>query len=152
MPKFTDALDTKVEDIERPPLLPVGSYNALVSKLPTQDTIADGRFDVVDYMMKITSPLDDVDPDSLKEYGALDNTVIRHRFLFNTEDDQAFAKTEFQHRQFLENALQLETKGKTVKQMMNDSVNAPCVVMIRWRADKNDPEIQYAEIGRATAA
>ncbi len=146
---FTDTLNTPVNDIERPPLLPMGTYRWMVQKIPSTDTIADGRFDVVDFSLKAIEAQPDVDEDELAAYGELNNTYQRHRFMFNKEDEQNFNRSLFQLKQFMVNHLKVDVpENASLKEMMNDAVNCQCLGTVKWRADKNDPEIQYAEIGR----
>lgn len=146
---FNDVLNTKVDSIERPPLIPIGTYRAVVKKIPSLETSNDGKFDFVDFSLQLVEAQDDVDQDDLKFFGGLNNTYTRHRFLFNKEDDTAFKRTLFNLKRFLIDHLQIESDPeKDLKESLNASVNMPCMVFMKWRADKNDPEIQYSEIGK----
>lgn len=144
---FADALDTKVEDIERPPLLPIGTYRWMVTKQPEIDTIADGRFDVCDFSLKCLGPTDDVDSSELQAFGDLSNVHRRFRFLFNKEDEASFKKTEFYLKQFLVDHLGIPEKG-TMKELLANALNQSCLGTVRWRPDKTNPEIMYDEISR----
>lgn len=146
---FSSALDTKIEDIERPPLLPQGTYRWMVTKHPEIDTIADGRFDVCDYTLKCLGAQDDVDAEDLSKFGSLENVTRRFRFMFNKQDDQAFQKTEFYHKQFLTEHLGIKAKkGASIKTLMAEAQNCVCLGLVTWRADKTNPEVQYDEIKR----
>ena len=149
---FQDALNTKAEDIDRPPLMPIGTYRWMVTKHPTLDTIADGRFDVVDFMMKSLSALDDVDADDLAEFtskaGELTNQARRLRFLFNKEDEGAFNKTMYYLKTFIGEHLKVDTAGMAMKEMLAATPNMTCSAAIKWRPDRDNPEIQYDEIGK----
>lgn len=151
---FQETLEKKLGDVERPPLIPQGTYVAAVSKQPTFDSVgADGQWETCDFIMKLLSPTDDVDADELKEYGDLSAAYIRHRFMFNTGEGEAaaFQRTEYNLKRFLEDHLQIDGAAKKgYKQALAESVNHQCLVVISWRPDKNDPEIMYAEV-RATA-
>lgn len=151
--RFQDALDRKGEEIERPPLAPMGTYRWVVSKMPEMDTIANGRFDVVDFTLKCLEPSEDVDPDAIAEYaakaGAITSLVRRHRFLFNTEDEGAFNKTLFRLKQFLAQHLGVEgIDDISMKEALAESVNRHVLASIKWRPDPNDSEIMYDEIDR----
>ncbi len=151
MPNFAEALNTKAGDIERPPLPPIGHYTFIVEKMPSMETIADGRFDVVDFQMKVQAPMDDVDEDELKAYGNINDARMRHRFMFNTEDQANFDRSLFNLKRFLLDHLQIDGNDKTeLKELLNNSINQECVGQVRYRADKTDPEVQYAEIGRTS--
>ena len=152
--RFADALDRRGEEIERPPLIPVGTYIWTVTKPPELDTIADGRFDVVDFTLRCVQQCDDVDPDSISEFeakaGQVAGKVRRLRFLFNTEDEGAFNNTEFRMKSFIENHLGVSMEGKTWKETFADVVGNQCQAEIRWRPDPKDPEIMYDELGRTS--
>lgn len=145
---FQDALTTKVDEIERPPLLPIGTYRWLVEKHPTIDTIANGRFDVCDFLLKCVEAMDDVDDDDIKAYGDITNARQRHRFMFNKEDEAGFKRSQYNLKRFLTEHLKIEAEeGMSLKELLALSVGHQCLGTVRWRPDQNDPEIQYAEIG-----
>ena len=150
---FNDISKMKVSEIERSPLIPVGTYEAVVSKIPSVGSIANGAFEALDFNMKLVRAHDDVDKDDLKAYGGLGPMAsVRRRFLFNTgdapEDKANFERTLFQVKTFLKDHLKVEgDSDAALNEMMNNAVNHRCNVFIRWRADKNDKEIMYAEIG-----
>lgn len=145
---FAEVLNNKVADIERPPLIPVGTYEAIVSKIPNIETSQDGKWDFVIFPVKLVAPQDDVDQDALKEFGGVTAAFTSRRFMFNKEDDAAFKRAEYDLRRFLEHlGLDIEG-GMDLKEALNASVNQRFLAFMRWRADKNDPETQYSEIGR----
>lgn len=149
---FQEALNTKVDEIERPPLLPMGTYRWLVEKHPALDTIANGRFDVCDFILKCVEAKDDVDVEDLQAYienaGDLSGARIRHRFMFNKEDEGNFKRSMFNLKRFITEHLGVgEEAGMSLKELLAQSVGQQCLGTIKWRPDQNDPEIQYAEIG-----
>lgn len=150
MVNFADALNTSANSIERPPLIPVGTYSAVVSRLPSMETISDGRWDVLDFQMRLLQPQDDVDQDDLAAYGGLGpQSVLRFRFMFNKEDEAAFKRTLFNLKNFLQKHLQIDApENAPLKELIDMSVNHQCLVYVKWRADKNDPELFYNEIGK----
>lgn len=155
--RFADALDRKGEEIERPPLVPIGTYLWTVSSMPEMDTIADGRFDVVDFKLKCIAPQEDVDPDALAEYtakaGAISGLGRRHRFLFNTEDEGQFNRTLYNMKRFMKEHLQVEEMDDLpLKEALALCVNRQCLASIKWRPDQRDPEIFYDEIDRTAPA
>jgi hypothetical protein len=152
MVNFNEILNTKSGSIERPPIIPMGTYRAVVTKIPAIDTTGDGKWDTCDFQMKLLSAEEDVDQDDLKAYGGLGpQSVIRHNFMFNKEDEANFKRTLFNLKRFLLEHLQVEGNDDTsLKELLDASVNHQCLVFVNWRADKNDPEIQYAQV-RKTA-
>ena len=148
---FTDALQVKGGDIERPALLPVGTYRAVVDKIPAFDVIGDGKWDTVDFPMKVVEAGEDVDAEALAAFGPLTNVRLRRRFMFSKaeEDSTSNDQSMFNLRRFLEDHLLIDGfQKKTLKQSLADAVGQQCLIYVRWRADKNDAEIQYAEIGK----
>lgn len=150
MVNFADALNTKAGAIERPPLIPIGTYIAIVSKLPSTETISDGKWDVLDFQLRLQQPQDDVDQEALADYGGLGpQSVLRHRFMFSKDDEAAFKRTLFNLKRFLIDHLKVEGNDDTpLKQLIDGSVNMQCLVYVKWRADKNDTELFYNEVGK----
>lgn len=152
MPNFMEILDKKVGDIERPPLLPVGTYRWVVDGYKT-DTVANGEWEVLDFTMKIIEPMPDVDEDDLKQFGNVVGQTRRHRFMFPTNPDEAanFAKTEFNLKRFLEEHLQIDGADKmSLKEALANCKGHQCLATIVWTQDKKDPsgETHFDNIGR----
>lgn len=150
MVNFADALNTKAGSIERPPLIPVGTYIAIVSKMPSMESISDGKWDVLDFQLRLQQPQDDVDQDALADYGGLGpQSVLRHRFMFSKDDEAAFKRTLFNLKRFLLDHLKIDGGDDTpLKVLIDQSVNMQCLVYVKWRADKNDTELFYNEVGK----
>lgn len=147
---FNSILDKKLDTIERPPLIPAGTYKAVVKKPASIETIADGKYDVLDFQMQLLEPAgDDVDPADLTAYGGCGpHAITRRRFMFNKEDEAMFKRTEFDLRRFLEDHLKCATESMSLKEAINAAVNSTCLIVMKWRADKNDPEVMYSEISK----
>lgn len=150
---FHDALTIPNESIVRPPMLPVGTYRASVSKIPEISTSDKGDYDFVDFQLKVLEAQEDVDADELKEFGPISSVQRRHRFLFNKEDSpegkQAFQRTLYQIKRFLVDHLKVDANdGTPLKQMLDEAVNQQCLISIGRRSDKVDKEIVYEEIKR----
>jgi hypothetical protein len=150
--KFSDALDRNLEDIKRPPNLPVGHYVWQVNKLPEHDEFDSARtgtsFERVTFQMTCVEARDDVDPDELGDFGNVQGALNRKSFLFSTDEDDkaAFERSMFNLRRFLGH-LGVD-ESLSISEALSASVGAQCVGEITHRADPNDPEIIYAEIGR----
>ena len=147
---FNEALNLKADDIKQPPKLPVGTYTALVAKVPEISLSEDQRFKFVDFQLRLVKAEQDVDEDELRQYGGLNGRTIRHRFLFNTgespEEDASAKRSLYYLKQFLIDHLQVDKAE--MKLMLDDSVNRQCLVSIGRRPDKNNMEIQYEDIKR----
>jgi len=148
---FADAMNTKLGDIERPANLPQGTYVMMVAKQPVFGEIASGKYDTCDFMMKPLSATDDVDADELKDFGDITAAMLRHRFMFNSEDKILFQRSLHNMRVFMEEHLQIEgAVKKETKQNLAEAVNHQCLAVVTWRPDPKNPDIIYQEI-KATA-
>lgn len=150
---FTDALDQPMESAERPPLVPAGTYKGTVTKHPSTELIADGRWEVCDFMIRLTEPTDTVNTEELQAYGGLGpQATMRRRFMFNKEDspeaDAANKRTMFDLRNFLENHLRCATSKTPFRKALADAQNATCYVSVRHKQRKDQPELMEAEIGK----
>ncbi len=149
MVNFAAIANKKVADIERPPNLPIGTYLAVVAKIPAQGAVSGGKWETLDFMLKIIRPMEDVDPDALKAYGDITRRVMQNRFMFSTEDEDKFLAAEYRVKRFCFKHLQVdETSGMSWTEMLNESVNHQCFVSVKWEPDKNDAEIIYDRIGK----
>lgn len=149
--KFTDALDRKMEEVKRPPNPPVGHYTWQVKKHPDSDSF-DSRnsgktFDRLEFQMSCVEPSDDVDTDDLAEYGNVAGFLTRKSFLFDNEDEQAFERSLYNLKRFLEH-LGVDADSMSLSEALAATVGAQCLGELKHRPDPNDPEIIYAELGK----
>jgi hypothetical protein len=150
--KFSDALDRKLEEIKRPPVLPAGHYIWQITKHPEIDEFESsktgGTFERVTFNLACVAASDDVDPDDLANYGNVQGAGNRKTFLFsNSPDDKAaFERSEFNLRRFLGHCGVDETLS--FSEALAASVGQQFLGELTHRPDPNDPEIIYAEVGR----
>ena len=138
MVDFRKILGTKVEDVKRPPLIPVGTYRARVAKPVSYDEISNGRFKVMDFQLQLVEPMADVDADALTEYGGLGKgSVLTHRFMFSTEEGPEAAanveRTVFNLKRFLSDHLKIQ--GEDLNELASQAVGNECLVHVKWRSD-----------------
>lgn len=146
MPNFADIASKPVADIERPPLLPVGTYRWRVTKIPEQTSVGqDNQWDVVNFACQVVEVLDNVDREDYK--GNPIGVPNRVSFMFDTTDEVKFEQTLFRMKTFLEKHLKVAEAGMAVTEALNASQGAEFLGDIKWRPDKNDQEVFYAEIG-----
>jgi hypothetical protein len=144
---FADIASKKVEDVERPPLPPVGTYRWKVTKLPEQTKRGqDDQWDVVEFAVQAQEAYDNVDMDDYK--GDVTGIFNRVTFMFDTTDEAKFEQTLYRLRTFLERHLRCSEEGMSVSEALNASVGQEFLGDIKWRQDKNDQEMFYAEIGK----
>jgi len=148
MVDFASIASKKVEDVERPPLPPVGTYRFRVMKVPDSTKSKNEQWETLRFNCRAVEPMDNVDLDGYK--GDVNNIVLSKPFIFNTQDEVAFETTLFQLRRFCEKHLRCTEPGMSVAQMINASVNAEFLGDVKWVQDKQDQsgETFNAEIGR----
>jgi len=147
---FADVLNTSVESVERPPLVPPGTYVTSVRRIDF-GSLSDGKWETVDFLLGFISAMENVDQDELVKYGPLTSTTRRHRFMFNTESTdeakQQNARTQFNLKTFLTGHLGLPPAG-SFKELIASAMNQQCLADVNWRPDPRNPEIIYDEIKR----
>lgn len=143
---FAEIANKKIEDVERPPLLPVGTYTWSVIKVPAITTTQDEAWDIVEFQVRAVGHEDDVDPNDFP--GQIVGQQQRLAFMFNRNDEAEFAKSEFRLRTFLETHLGVAQPNDTISQALNSSVNAQFLGVIGHKQDKNDAELFHANITR----
>lgn len=143
---FLEALDTRLEDIKRPPMLPVGHYRAQVKKIPE---IIDEheRYQYVEFYFQIIGAEEDVDPTELQEFGNVSGEIRTRRFLFDKEEERSFRRTEYQLRKFLTDHLNIDgAESMPMRQALDAAPGHSCLVQIGRRADKQDKKIIYEDV------
>jgi hypothetical protein len=156
MPKFSDLLDRKSEDIKQPPLLPAGLYLAMVEKYPEVSELRSdkGQFERLTFAMKIISP-HEVDEDAIAEFGTVQGYPIRHDFIINNGEDADAARgregTLNRIKAFLTD-LGAFSEGMTLQEGLVSSVSASCLIEVGHRPDPNDSERFYTEVKKTYAA
>lgn len=148
MVDFASIASKKVEEVERPPLPPVGTYRFRVMKVPTSTKSNDEQWEFLRFQCKVIEALDNVE---VGDYpGDVSNIVLSKSFVFNSADEAAFETTLFNLKQFCEKHLECVEPGMSVAQMLNAAVNAEFLGDVKWQQDKRDEsgETFNAEIGR----
>lgn len=152
MPRFSEMLDRRAEEIKQPPLPPVGEYLFQVKKHPETGEITskkDGTvYDTLTFEMIVVEPLE-VDADQLAEYGKVAGFTTRKQFLFNTAEgeDVARERTLNSIKMFLE-TLGCFEEGMQLNEGLAASPTMQCRGELTHRADPQDPNRFYAELGR----
>lgn len=143
---FADVASKKMDEVERPPLPPVGTYRWQITKLPESTTSGNGEWDIVNISVRAVEALDDVDMSDYK--GEVTNIMQSVRFMFNKQDEVEFEKSLFRFRTFLEKHVRCAEPDMSIAQAMNAAVNQQFLGTIAWRQDKEDAELFHANISR----
>lgn len=144
---FNDVLKTKGNEIERPPLIPVGTYRAAVAKCAQGEAGQD--WDTIDFQLGLIEAQSDVDPDELAKYGSLKSSQVRHSFMFSKkgDDEAATARTLFNLKRFLSETLKVENiDNMSIKEALTQVQGRQLLVQIGLRPDKNDTETFYNQV------
>lgn len=143
---FSSVANKKIDEVERPPLPPQGTYRWKILKLPEQTKSSDEKWDIVSFSVRAVEALDDVDTDAYA--GDINNIIQSVRFMFNREDEAEFDKSLFRLRTFLEKHVKCADADMSIAQALNASVGQEFLGAIAWRQDKNDDELFHANISR----
>lgn len=148
MVDFASIASKKIEEVERPPLPPVGTYRFRVTKVPESTKSQDEQWEFLRFNCRAIEALDNVETSDYP--GDIANIMLSKSFVFNSADEAAFETTLFQLRTFCEKHLNCTEPSMTVAEMLNASVNAEFLGDVKWQQDKRDQsgETFNAEIGR----
>lgn len=136
---FLDALNTKVSDIEKPKLLPIGTYVWAMNKPHKESTSKDGKWATVEIPCVPKFPYadaEDVDADDLEVYGDLKSGVNSIRFMVDTTSEGPVEMEKFLYnlRRFLLDTLQVEgDEDSTIKELLAKAVGAEFVAQAAHR-------------------
>lgn len=148
MINFNDVLAKGADDIERPALPPVGTYQFRITKVPEQTTSASEEWDMLNFNVVAVAPMDNVDMADFP--GEVTNIRLRKTFMFNKNDEVAFNGTMFNLKTFLTSHVKCWEDGMSLGEALNASSGQEFLGDVKWREDKRDGmEGEYqAEIGR----
>ena len=129
MADFTSVLSKKADDVVKPPVKPAGVYLAQISGLPSQEnpTVQGTERVVLSFPVKLIAAQSGVDSDALS-----------NPLLGDISSWQAFKKDfwiddpqgEFALKNFLTGVLEIASAGKTLGEMVAESVGHQFLVTI----------------------
>lgn len=135
---FMDALNTKASDIEKPKLMPVGTYVWAVNKPHKESTSKDGKWFTIEVPCVPKMPYDaaeDVNADDLQEFGNLASAVNSIRFMLDTQGGaNDLEKFQYNLKRFLIDTLRVEgDSDSTLKELLAKSVGAEFIAAAAHR-------------------
>lgn len=139
MTNFMDALNTKVSDIEKPKLMPVGTYVWGVTKAHKESTSKDGKWFTIEIPCVPKMPYDaaeDVNLEELAEFGPLKSAPNSIRFMLDTQEEGSVARDKFLYnlKRFLIDILRVEgEEDSTIKELLAKSIGAEFVAQAQHR-------------------
>lgn len=140
---FESILDTPASDVERPKPIPAGTYDTIVVGLPEFGESSKKKTPFAQFTHKIVAAGEDVDEAELQEMGGIADKTIKNTYY--TTPDALFRLTDF-----LE-ACGIDAEGKTVRQMIDETPNASCKIVVGHRASEDGQQI-FAEVKRVLRA
>lgn len=135
---FMDALNTRVGDIEKPKLMPVGTYIWAVNKPHKESTSKDGKWFTIEVPVVPKMPYDaaeDVDQDDLAAYGNLAGAPNSIRFMLDTTGgENDLEKFKYNLKRFLLDTLRVEgDDDSTIKELLAKGIGAEFVAQATHR-------------------
>lgn len=133
MASFLDLLNTKASEIEKPPVLPMGTFLWKINKAHKESTTGKGDYNIITIPIvpvSVYEEADDVDPDLLAEFGNLAVGANSLRFMFPTDPtaDVERQRTINQLKSFLLDVARVEADEEaTIKELLAKMVGCEFV-------------------------
>lgn len=139
-PNFASVLDADAATIERPKPLPVGSYTGIIVGMPRFDKSKKKQTPFVEFTIKLTAALDDVDAAELEAIGGLGDKTMKHT-LYDTPD------AGYRIKEFLCNDLGLELDDSgTLRPLLDQVPNLPVGISVIHEPSQDGQSV-FARIG-----
>lgn len=122
---ISDVLKMRINDIEDVPMLPEGTYAAVITGMPKLDNFGQDQKPGAEVSFKLTAPQQDVDPDTLQKAGGIPAEPLRYTFWFTPKALPIF-------RNFVKDVLGVDGDGgiaDTCAQM----AGLECLVVIKHK-------------------
>jgi hypothetical protein len=146
-PNFTSILDKHADSLEAPKPVPVGTYLALISGPETYSKVGANQTDLVSWPVKLIQPQGDVDMTALNESLSQKDGTTRALGDAKLKFDQFLTEASaFMVRDFLQNTLDIDPKGKTLRQMISEALGKQMLVTITHGLTKGDNPRVFAQI------
>ncbi len=152
MARFSDLLDRKAEDIERPPLLPIGIYSARITK-PHSISEIKGKADPSKLYERLEFPCAiadaiEVDEEDLEAFGTVTNTPLQGiNWLLDTDEEEINKRemTLFRIKTFLVGCGAMNDEDELGTGLAN-AVGCEFAVEIAHRPDPTNPDNTYLDV------
>ena len=150
MMDFNSALDVQADAVEKPPVMPQGTYVWNVSKVPTLSVSKSGEWNIVEFPLRGISAEDDVDPEELEAFGAASAAMNKISFMSPTEEgpegDASRQKMLYQLKRFMQETLRVDAEDSaTIRELMNASLNCQFLAQAVWRPS-DDGQDTYIDV------
>lgn len=138
---FLDVLNTRAADVEKPEVLPEGTYVWKISKAHKESTASNGDYNVIEIPVVATEPYaeaDDVDAEKLAAFGDLRASGNSIRFMFPTEADKENDRKRalFNLKRFLLDVVRVDAdEDATIKELLGKMVGGDFIAQAQHRHD-----------------
>lgn len=139
MSNFMDALNTRISDIEKPKLMPIGTYVWAVNKPHKEATSKDGKWFSIEVPCLPKMPYEDaedVDADELAAFGPLKSAPNSIRFMLDLQAEGTVDQEKFMYnvKRFLIDTLRVEAEeDSTLKELLGKMVGAEFIAQAAHR-------------------
>lgn len=139
---FSKLLSKKADDCKPPPLLPDGTYKAVVGKYEFGTSTNKGT-PFVKYQLQFIGAEDDVDETALAEID-----------LSKVQKSASFYLTESADYRFIDfcKSCGIKTEGMALNELIPEVTGQTVLVPVTQRLDKSDPTKAYNDIGDIVGA
>lgn len=144
--RFSGILSKTYDAVERPKPVPMGTYRAVIAKVPDVNP-QDDTTSRISFPLRLVEAQDNVDMEGYNG-NPIGKTVNQTFFLHDAGDEEETRRDVYRIHRFLEN-FGVEVTGKTLSQAFGESVNAEGYVTLGHRAGKDG--LEYPEV-RSTSS
>lgn len=137
MVDFTSLLDKRLDDVEAPALLPQGSYIMTVAGYRTGES-AKKKTPYVEFDLKISSAMDDVDQEELAKVKNLQDKTLKTQFYLN--EDALFRLKDFCKK------TGVPTEGKSFTEILSEIAGAQLIGIVNHRVNPENTDQVFAEV------
>lgn len=137
MVDFTSLLEKRLDDVEAPALLPQGSYVMTIAGYRTGES-AKKKTPYVEFDLKISSAMDDVDQEELAKVKNLQDKTLKTQFYLN--EDALFRLKDFCKK------TGVPTEGKSFTEILSEIAGAQLIGIVNHRVNPENTDQVFAEV------
>jgi hypothetical protein len=143
---FTDLLNKPIDDIDAPKPVPVGSWRLTIATIIVREPKDEDSPGAVLFGFKLGSPMEDVAPSALDEFGDVDEApMVWNRFRLRDMKDAYYLK------KFVE-TVGGETTGRTLEDASKSLEGYEVMSYIEQEPDRENPEMIWNRLTDFAAA
>lgn len=137
MVDFTSLLEKRLDDVDAPALLPQGSYVMTIAGYRTGES-AKKKTPYVEFDLKISSAMDDVDQEELAKVKNLQDKTLKTQFYLN--EDALFRLKDFCKK------TGVPTEGKSFTEILSEIAGAQLIGIVNHRVNPENTDQVFAEV------